>query len=187
MIDNLASPFALVCAIYWAASVGLLLISVTATILQPRLATQRGTRADRPPVSIVLPVKLLEQGFERAEESALAQNYPGFEVIAAAVDTTSPAAEAIRAVFARFPHDPSGLLSSTAKFCADLSRYDVATHGRGNWITAGCSFATIKAARQCSSRSRVRGRGHFPAPCAPRSPAPDRDNRRSPSAPASVR
>lgn len=118
MIDNLASPFALVCAIYWAASVGLLLISVAATILQPWLTARRGTRADRPPVSIVLPVKLLEQGFERAEESALAQNYPGFEAIAAAVDTASPAAEAIRAVFARFPHVPSRLLSSTAKFAA---------------------------------------------------------------------
>ena len=61
-------------------------VSVAATILQPWLAARRGTQRDKPPVSLVLPVKLLEQGFERTQESALAQNYPEFEVTVSAVE-----------------------------------------------------------------------------------------------------
>jgi ceramide glucosyltransferase len=105
-------------ALYWGVATTLLVISVAATILQPRIAERRAKRRDQPPVSIVLPVKLLEEGFERTQESAFAQHYPRFDVTASAVDPGSPAARKMRELFARHPEAPSRLLASTARFAA---------------------------------------------------------------------
>lgn len=107
-----------VAAVYWVIAVALLVISVAATIVQPRLAERRARRRDRPPVSVVLPVKVLEHDFERTQESALAQNYPNFDVTASAVDLGSPAVARMRALFARHPGLPARILASTAKFAA---------------------------------------------------------------------
>jgi ceramide glucosyltransferase len=107
-----------VAAVYWAIAIALLVLSVVGTILQPRLAGRRARRRDQPPVSIVLPVKLLEDGFERTQESAFAQNYQSFDVTASAVDVDSPAARKMREIFARHPATPSRLLPSTARFAA---------------------------------------------------------------------
>ncbi|PWB81244.1 MAG: hypothetical protein C3F11_15725, partial [Methylocystaceae bacterium] len=104
MSDSIFFLLMAFCALYWAVSVGFLVISAAATILQPRLAARRGTRADQPPVSLVLPVKLLEQGFARAQGSALDQLYPRFEAIASAVETNSPAVETMRALFKEMFH-----------------------------------------------------------------------------------
>jgi ceramide glucosyltransferase len=107
----------LACGVYWAVAITLLLVSVAATIAQPWLCERRATRKDQPPVSIVLPVKLLEDGFARAQESALKQDYPRFEVIASSIDPgPAEAAAAMRALFARFPNAPSRILKSTTKF-----------------------------------------------------------------------
>jgi len=107
-----------VAGLYWISAVGLLIISVAATIAQPWLAGRRARRRDQPPVSLVLPVKLLEEGFERTQESALAQTYPCFSVTASAVDLASPAVATMREIFARHPETPSRILESTAKFAA---------------------------------------------------------------------
>ena len=63
-------------AAFWTVSFLLLLLSTLAALLQPWIAARRATRKDQPPVSIVLPVKLLENCFARAQESAFAQRYP---------------------------------------------------------------------------------------------------------------
>jgi ceramide glucosyltransferase len=108
----------LAAAAYWIVAVALLVVSVVATVLQPRIAERRALRRDRPPVSIVLPVKLLEEGFERTQESAFAQDYPHFDVTASAVDLRSAAANRMREIFARHPSVSSRLLASTARFAA---------------------------------------------------------------------
>ena len=105
-------------AFFWTASFLLLLLSTLAALLQPWIAARRATRQDRPPVSIALPVKLLENCFERAQESAFAQQYPSFEVVAASTEPDSDAAQAMRAIFARHPEQPTRLLCSTAKIAA---------------------------------------------------------------------
>ncbi len=105
-----------VAGVYWVAAVALLVVSVAATIAQPWLAARRGTRRDAPPVSVVLPVKLLEEGFERTQESALTQHYRDFDVTVSSVDTNSPAVARMRAILARHPTVPSRILGSTAKF-----------------------------------------------------------------------
>jgi ceramide glucosyltransferase len=106
------------CALYWGASICLLVISSIATLIQPWLCEKRARRKDRPPVSIVLPIKLLEPGFERAQTSALRQDYPHFDVIASATEQQSPAIDEIKKIFARFPKIKTRIMHSTAKFAA---------------------------------------------------------------------
>jgi ceramide glucosyltransferase len=105
-------------AAYWVVAMTLLVVSVGGTILQPRIAGRRATRRDRPPVSVVLPVKLLEDGFERTQESAFAQAYPDFDVTVSSVESGSPAVRKMREIFARHPERPSRVLLSTARFAA---------------------------------------------------------------------
>ncbi len=103
-------------AVFWTISVALLIVSTAATIAQPWLCARRAKNRAQPPVSIVMPVKLLEDNFERAQESIFAQHYPEFEALASAVDPDSEAARKMRAIFARHPDVPTRFLHSTAKF-----------------------------------------------------------------------
>jgi ceramide glucosyltransferase len=116
--DSIAFLFIAFCAIFWASSVGLLVVSVAATLIQPWLAERRATREDRPPVTVVLPVKLLDDSFVAAQESALAQNYPQFDVVVCATEASSPAVETMREILARHPQLPSKIIHSTARFAA---------------------------------------------------------------------
>jgi ceramide glucosyltransferase len=102
-------------ALFWTVSFLLLVLSTLAALVQPWIAARRATRKDQPPVSIALPVKLLENCFERAQESAFVQQYPAFEVVASSDDPDSDAARAMRAIFARHPERPTRFLRSTAK------------------------------------------------------------------------
>ncbi|MBI3275530.1 MAG: glycosyltransferase [Methylocystis sp.] len=116
MIETILPAIVVGCGVYWTIAVLLLLVSVVATIVQPWVCERYATRKDQPPVSIVLPVKLLEPGFFRAQASALEQDYPQFEAIASAVEPRSPAIEEMRAIFAKYPEVPSRVLQSAAKF-----------------------------------------------------------------------
>ncbi len=101
------------CALYWAVSVALILVSSAATALQPWLCEKRATGTERPPVSMVLPIKLLEDNFERAQESVFAQDYPQYEALASTIDLETPASRAMQAIFARHPEVPTRLLRSS--------------------------------------------------------------------------
>ncbi len=103
-------------AIYWLIAMALLFASVAATIAQPWIVARRAIRRDRPPVSIILPVKLLEAEFDRTQESALTQNYGNFDVTVSTTDLGAPAVQRMRAILARHPAVPSRILLSTAKF-----------------------------------------------------------------------
>lgn len=105
-------------AIYWGVAVALLLLSVGATVLQPWIAGRHARRKDQPPVSIVLPVKQLEAGFDETQASAFRQVYPNFDITVATQEPDSPAVAHMQALFARFPDISSRLLRSTAKFAA---------------------------------------------------------------------
>jgi len=115
---NLSEALRWIAAAYWLVAIALLALSVVATILQPRIAARHARRRDQPPVSIVLPVKLVDADFERTQESALTQQYPHFDVTVSAVDADSPASRKMREIFSRHPHVPSRLLASTARFAA---------------------------------------------------------------------
>jgi ceramide glucosyltransferase len=97
-------------------AVVLLVVSVAATIAQPWLVARRATRRDQPPVSVVLPVKMLDDQFDRTQKSALTQQYRDFDVTVSATDVDGPAVQHMRAILARHPTVPSRILLSTAKF-----------------------------------------------------------------------
>ncbi len=103
-------------AAYWAIATALLATSVIATIVQPRIAKRRARRRDQPPVSIVLPVKLLDDGFGRTQETVFTQNYPCFDVTVSAAEPRSPALRKMGEIFARHPETRSRILLSTARF-----------------------------------------------------------------------
>jgi len=102
-------------AAYWVIAVVLLAVSCVATVLQPWLAERRAKNRTQPPVSVVLPVKQLEDNFDLAQESAFIQDYPRFEVLASAIDMETEASRAMRAVFARHPDVATRFLHSTGK------------------------------------------------------------------------
>ncbi|MBM3550414.1 MAG: glycosyltransferase [Alphaproteobacteria bacterium] len=105
-----------VAGVYWIIAVGLLFVSVAGTLVQPWIVARRATRQDQPPVSVVLPVKLLEETFDRTQESALTQRYRDFDVTVSATDLDAPAVRRMRDILARHPNVPSRVLLSTAKF-----------------------------------------------------------------------
>ena len=66
-------------------------------------------------MSVILPVKCLDPGFERAQASAFAQDYPDYEILVSAAETASPALDAARrlaaahpAIACRFIHSAAG-------------------------------------------------------------------------------
>jgi len=104
------------CAAYWAISVLLLFLSTTATVAQPWIAARRAVNAERPPVSVIVPVKTLEDNFLTAQESMFAQDYQRYEVLASAVDVNERAPRLTREVFARHPERKTRFLQTTAAF-----------------------------------------------------------------------
>jgi ceramide glucosyltransferase len=116
--DSIAFSFHIFCAVFWTSSVLLLILSVGAALIHPWLVERRGTRTDQPPVSVVLPVKMLDASFIAAQESALTQRYPQFDVTASASEISSPAVATMREIFARHPEISSRVLHSTARFAA---------------------------------------------------------------------
>jgi ceramide glucosyltransferase len=103
-------------AAFWVISIALLIVSTIATVVQPWLCGRRAKNRLQPPVSVVLPVKLLEDNFDRAQESIFAQDYPNFDALASAVDPHSEAVQRMRAIFSRHPEVTTQVLQSVAKF-----------------------------------------------------------------------
>ena len=101
-------------AIWWCAAVSLLLLSLLGSFLQPILQRRRATRRDQPPVALILPIKMLDPGFERALGSAFTQTYAAVTVFVAAADVNAPAMTKAKALVhglgadgsCRFVHAP---------------------------------------------------------------------------------
>jgi ceramide glucosyltransferase len=78
-------------AAWWVAALAIFLLSVAGVLLQPSIQRLRTSRSSQPPVSVILPVKLVNPGFERAQASVFTQDYPSYEVLVSAAETDSPA------------------------------------------------------------------------------------------------
>ncbi len=100
-------------AVWWAAAVAVFAAGLVGALLQPWLQRRRATSADTPPVSLILPVKLVNPGFTRAQASAFSQDYPRYEVLVGAAEDQSPALDLMRQLMAASPVPNRGL-SSTA-------------------------------------------------------------------------
>ncbi len=69
---------------------------------------------DRPAVSVILPVKLLNPGFELAQRSAFRQDYPDYEILFSSDDKKSPALDVVQELIENFPQRQTRILHSTA-------------------------------------------------------------------------
>ncbi len=83
-------------ALWWVAALATFAASLFGALLQPRIQRRRATAGEIPPVSLLLPVKLVDPGFLRAQASAFAQDLPPYEVIVAAAERDTPAVETMR-------------------------------------------------------------------------------------------
>src|SRR5579885_797335 len=92
-------------ALWWSAAFVILLATIICGLAQ---------RKDQPPVSAILPVKLLNGGFETAQGSLFAQDYPEYEVLISAAETESAALAAARKIAAAHPARSSRFFHSAA-------------------------------------------------------------------------
>ena len=83
-------------ALWWIVALATFAASLFGALLQPRIQRRRATAHTTPPVSLLLPVKLVDPGFLRAQASAFTQDLHVYEVLVGAAETESPAVEAMR-------------------------------------------------------------------------------------------
>jgi ceramide glucosyltransferase len=105
--SKMTSFLSQICAAWWIVSVTLLGLTVLGGLAQPFVQRRRATRRDRPAVTAILPVRSLDPGFLRAEESVFVQAYPDYEVLFSAAETRSAALAAARDIAARYPERAS--------------------------------------------------------------------------------
>jgi ceramide glucosyltransferase len=63
-----------------------------------------------PGVSILRPLKGLDQQLEECLESAFRQNYPQFEILLSVADEQDPAGQVAREMIAKYPNIPAKLI-----------------------------------------------------------------------------
>jgi ceramide glucosyltransferase len=115
---TIAAALAWIAAGWWLLAIGFLCLSTAAALVQPFVQKRRARREDLPPVSLVVPVKALDPGFERAQESLLSQAYPQAELIVSAAEEDSPALAAMRDTVSRYSGLPVRILRSSGDFAA---------------------------------------------------------------------
>jgi ceramide glucosyltransferase len=108
----------IVAALWWFASFIVFLTSLIGALLQPFVQRRRATRSDCPPVSLILPVKLLNPGFEQAQRSAFRQDYPDYEILFSSTEKQSPALDVVQELIENFPRRQARILQSTANVAA---------------------------------------------------------------------
>ena len=134
-----------IAAAWWTAAFGFLCLSVLAAFVHPIVQRRRARNRYLPPLSFVLPVKALDAGFRRAQESLLTQSYPEAELLVSAAEEDSPALAAIRDILARAARFPARILRSTGHFAASpklnnlieafrQARYDTIATLQSRWV-----------------------------------------------------
>jgi ceramide glucosyltransferase len=98
-----AQFFAYAGAVWWSVAAALFCATLGCGLAQPFVQRRRATRKDRPPISAIIPIKLLDPGFETAQASMFVQDYPAYEVWIGAAEQESPALAAARRIAAAHP------------------------------------------------------------------------------------
>ena len=93
-------------AVWWCAAVAFFCATFAAALAQPFVQRRRAAGRNQPPVSVILPVKLINPGFEAAQSSAFDQDYPNYEVLVSAAESESAALEKMRRIAATHPDIP---------------------------------------------------------------------------------
>ena len=126
--------FAYAGAVWWSVAAALFCVTLVCGLAQPLLRARRPTREDRPPISAILPIKLLDPGFETAQASMFVQDYPAYEVLIGAAEQASPARDAARRIAAAHPKiacrflRSSGVAAVSPKLNTLAAPLDAASH-----------------------------------------------------------
>jgi ceramide glucosyltransferase len=119
-------------AAWTAVSLAGLLLSLACALARPFISARRRRNGTPEPVSVVIPLKLLDEGFEAAQASVL-RNAADMEIIVTAREAASPAVQAAQRVFAAATV-PVRFLNSSATFAASpkidnlAEAFDAARH-----------------------------------------------------------
>jgi len=100
---HLPSLLPLTAATLWIAACGAHIAAGAISLVQPWLRRRQAKRRDRPPVSVIIPVKRLEPEADAAFASAFNQIYPRFEVLVTAQEESSTVLDLARDVACRSP------------------------------------------------------------------------------------
>jgi ceramide glucosyltransferase len=105
-IIGVASFFSYVAAVWWSVAVAFFCATLGLGLAQPFVQRRRSGKARgdvQPPISAIIPIKLLDPGFETAQASTFGQDYPAYEVLIGAAEQESPALDAARRIAASHP------------------------------------------------------------------------------------
>lgn len=106
---------ATIAAAWWIISCALRLATLGAALAHPLIRQRHATRRDRPPVSIVIPVRRVEFEAEAAFRSAFVQSYPDVEILVSAAEDDSPMIEIARKVVAQYPATAARVLTGNER------------------------------------------------------------------------
>jgi ceramide glucosyltransferase len=126
-ILSVASFFSYAGAVWWSVAVALFCASLGCGLAQPFVQRRRATRKDRPPISAIIPIKLLDPGFETAQASMFGQDYPAYEVLIGAAEQESPALAAARRIAACHPEVSCRFLRSAGTAAVSPKLNNLAT------------------------------------------------------------
>jgi ceramide glucosyltransferase len=101
---------------WFAIALAIFLTSCFGALLQPFVQRRRAKNVEQPSVTAVMPIKLEHSGFEIAQASTFAQDYPDYEVLFSAAEAESPALETAFALKASHPDISTRILRSQADF-----------------------------------------------------------------------
>jgi len=109
---------AAILALWWLAAMIVHFGAAALALRQPETRARLATNPERPPVSILIPVKRAEHAMEAALAAAFRRDYPGFEIVIAAARADAPALPVAERVRAQVPGVPSRVIVSETPVAA---------------------------------------------------------------------
>ncbi|HTV34277.1 MAG TPA: glycosyltransferase [Methylocella sp.] len=103
-------------ALWFCMAVALFAVTLGLGLWAPALQRRKALNGRMPPVSAILPVKMLDPGFSETTASIFAQDYPLYEVLFGAAEQDSPALKEARKIAASHPDIDCRFLHSAAAF-----------------------------------------------------------------------
>ena len=85
----MASFFSYVGAVWWSVAVAFFCATLGLGLAQPFVQRRRSSKARddaQPPISAIIPIKLVDPGFATAQTSMFGQDYPAYEVLIGAAE-----------------------------------------------------------------------------------------------------
>jgi ceramide glucosyltransferase len=126
-IISVASFFSYAGAVWWSVATAFFCATLGLGLAQPFVQRRRATRKDRPPISAIIPIKLIDPGFATAQASMFAQDYPTYEVLIGAAEQESAALDAARCIAASHPEVSCRFLRSAGTAAVSPKLNNLAT------------------------------------------------------------